>query len=303
MLRTPEPPRERRLRRSPRGTPILREPPSPAATPEPEKRRKQYGTLTPVGANTAAVVAAGAGALGVGAGRTLRQVPSSRALESSEAPRQPSKPSSSASPTTPSGASPTSTSKPGQRSVSENAPASASRQSSASSSPYPELPVARRSASNTSLSRRRTPEPLRFRPDSPGINRASGTPTPTPPQLRRVDRRMSGDLRALRQQNNTTPVASASTSASATAPVATTPVANEGRVRSKDMTDVYVSANQYLLFVPLSNISSSSRTAMARAALARPGHRPGPTACADDRACKCWSWRTRSNSSCLRTEC
>lgn len=81
-------------------------------------------------------------------------------------------------------------------------------------------PVARRTVSNSSLSRQRTPEPLKIRPESPGIRGAS---TPTPP-LRRVDKRMSGDLRALRQQNNQTP-----------------PVANESRVRSKDMADVYVS--------------------------------------------------------------
>lgn len=81
--------------------------------------------------------------------------------------------------------------------------------------------------------RKHTPEPLKLRPESPGIHSGSSqgsnqgiqpspshSSSPTPP-LRRVDKRMSGDLRALRQQNNSTPVA------------------NEGRVRSKDMTDVY----------------------------------------------------------------
>ncbi|PQK11074.1 hypothetical protein BB8028_0002g13920 [Beauveria bassiana] len=83
--------------------------------------------------------------------------------------------------------------------------------------------VARRSVSNTSLSRQRTPEPLKLRPESPGsILGQRSTATPTPPPLRRVDKRMSGDLRALRQQNNSTP-----------------PVANEARVRTKDMADVY----------------------------------------------------------------
>jgi hypothetical protein len=80
--------------------------------------------------------------------------------------------------------------------------------------------------SNTSLARRHTPEPLKLqttRPNSPGINNIK--PSPTPP-LRRVDRRVSGDLRSLRQQNGS----SASSSS---------PVANEGRVRSKDMPDVY----------------------------------------------------------------
>ncbi|KAH6898783.1 hypothetical protein B0T10DRAFT_119459 [Thelonectria olida] len=167
-LQTPEPGSERRLRRSPRGTPVLREPPRAAATPEPEKKKKQYGTLAAAAAAGVAVAAAAA---------QLRSATS-----------------------TPS------------RSVSDNAPAS--RQSS----PLPEAVSGRRSMSNTSLSRRRTPEALKLRPESPGIHRASGTPTPP---LRRVNKRMSGDLRALRQQNNTTPVA------------------NEGRVRTKDMTDVY----------------------------------------------------------------
>lgn len=78
----------------------------------------------------------------------------------------------------------------------------------------------RRSASNTSLLRKHTPEPLKFRPETPGIQGVRSTPTP-PPSLRRVDKRVSGDLRALRQQNNSTPVA------------------NERRVRTKDMGDVY----------------------------------------------------------------
>ncbi|KAF4982557.1 hypothetical protein FZEAL_1836 [Fusarium zealandicum] len=187
MLRTPEPPGERRLRRSPRGTPVLREPPAAGPTPEPEKKeRKQYGTLTPAGA-----VAAAAAAAGAGVGLAALRGPSTPA------------PTSSAD---------------SQRSASDNAPPS--RQST------PRLEGSgRRSVSNTSLSRRRTPEPLKFRPESPGINRASGTPTPP---LRRVDKRMSGDLRALRQQNNTTPANSNST-----------PIANEGRARAKDMADVY----------------------------------------------------------------
>ena len=94
-------------------------------------------------------------------------------------------------------------------------------------------PRLRHSMSNTSLARKRTPEPLKFRPDSPGIHNSGVRSTPTPP-LRRVDKRVSGDLRALRQQTDTPPV----------------PVANEGRVRSKDkekdMADVFVSINPRL---------------------------------------------------------
>ncbi|PTD13402.1 hypothetical protein FCULG_00003735 [Fusarium culmorum] len=113
----------------------------------------------------------------------------------------------------------------GQRSFSDNA--SPVRRST------PRLEsAARRAVSNTSLSRRRTPEPLHSRPESPGTNRSSGTPTPP---LRRADKRMSGDLRSIRQQNNT-----ATATATATAPVSSTPVANEGRARAtKDMADIY----------------------------------------------------------------
>ncbi|KAI4600288.1 hypothetical protein KJ359_001393, partial [Pestalotiopsis sp. 9143b] len=167
-----------------------------------------------------------------------------------------------------------------------------------------------RSTSNTGMSRLRTPEPLNLRPESPGSVRSSGTSTPP---LRRVDKRMSGDLRSLSQHNGSAtsvhsalghsphsrltspvpfpyprpssalsssartpaPASSSSSPASAIHPTSaratksssdkdaqlaalqaerrrqaaaasstsssSTPVANEGRVRAKDMTDVYVS--------------------------------------------------------------
>ncbi|OHW95622.1 hypothetical protein CSPAE12_05791, partial [Colletotrichum incanum] len=127
--------------------------------------------------------------------------------------------------------SPRSTPPPGNRSVSDRV--------ARLQSPAPTEPVARRSMSNSSLSRHRramgtpTPEPLKFRPESPGIQR-SGTATPP---LRRVDRRVSGDLRSLsqRSQLDLTKDPKDPTSSS------NTPVANEGRVRTKDMADVYVS--------------------------------------------------------------
>ena len=169
-------------------------------------------------------------------------------------------------------------------------------------------PTARRSASNTSLARVRTPEPLPLplRPDGPGKPGIVRSYTGTLP-LRRVERRASGDLRSvsLSQQQgqapttrplwaararasgdqgaiSTTsssassstsgsgssarsitagaaalgavrffPAATTTSSASATAPPASgtnstpiPPIANEGRVRAKDMTDVYVSAHR-----------------------------------------------------------
>ncbi|KAF5676023.1 hypothetical protein FDENT_9563 [Fusarium denticulatum] len=193
VLQTPDPPSERRLRRSPQGTPVLREPAAPGPTPEPEKK-KQYGALTPAGTAVAAV------AVGAGLAAALRGPEPSTPV-----------PIPTTSPN------PILSSVSGQRSASDDA--TPSRRST------PRLEGSgRRTVSNTSLSRRRTPEPLKLRPDSPGINRSLGTPTPP---LRRVDKRMSSDLRALRQQNNTA------------APVSSTPVANEGRARAKDMADVY----------------------------------------------------------------
>ncbi|KAM0242822.1 hypothetical protein ACHAPO_001245 [Fusarium lateritium] len=208
VMQTPEPKPERRLRRSPRGTPVLREPTVPGPTPEPEKK-KQYGILTPVGAT----VTAGTGS---GLASTLSR--------SGPGPSTSSTPTRTLTPSSNSNSNPAA-SYAGQRSFSDNA--SPIRRST------PRLESAgRRAVSNTSLSRRRTPEPLNSRPESPGINRSSGTPTPP---LRRADKRMSGDLRSIRQQNNT-----ATATATVTAPVSSTPVANEGRARAtKDMADVY----------------------------------------------------------------
>lgn len=132
--------------------------------------------------------------------------------------------------------------------------------------------AARRSASNTSMSRLRTPEPLNLRPDSPGSVRSLHSATPP---LRR--NRISGDLRAVSLSQRSVSELSASSPATPTnkgkgdsdkkeaataaaalgagvaagaaalalasntsrASASTTPVANEGRVRSKDMADVY----------------------------------------------------------------
>ncbi|TLD27036.1 hypothetical protein PspLS_04868 [Pyricularia sp. CBS 133598] len=132
-----------------------------------------------------------------------------------------------------------------------------------------------RHASNMSATRlRATPEPLNFRPDSPG-NSSIRSFTGTPP-LRRADRRVSGDLRSLSQRSSVigqtqdkqkdkdqrgSGVAAAAAVAGGVGVAAaaatasrdnhhhdgaaqssthdTTPVANEGRVRAKDMTDVY----------------------------------------------------------------
>ncbi|CAJ2501666.1 Uu.00g045190.m01.CDS01 [Anthostomella pinea] len=118
----------------------------------------------------------------------------------------------------------------------------------------------RRSASNTSISRLRTPEPLKLRPDSPGshtshishISHSGRSNATSTPPLRRVDKRMSGDLRSLNQPTGSNPNLSSLSLSEAVSSAKldkdkdrdrdrhnTTPVANEGRVRAKDMTDVY----------------------------------------------------------------
>lgn len=161
-----------------------------------------------------------------------------------------------------------------QRSVSDNV-------SDISRGATPQAESAR-SASNMSISRLRTPESLGFRPDSPGNHsirsihsirslRSAGANTPP---LR--SRRVGGDLRSLSHTSHTSlsnasnPSLSVSTrdrdsdkdkdgspkdpdrdrdTAKGEASdrhalhTNTTPIANEGRVRAKDMPDVYVSAS------------------------------------------------------------
>jgi hypothetical protein len=96
-----------------------------------------------------------------------------------------------------------------------------------------------RSASNTGINRLRTPT----RPDSVNSIRTS-----TPP-LRRSDRKISGDLRSLSQRSQAdlakeaelAAITSSAVNATVNTPTPLNPTANEGRVRSKDMADVYVS--------------------------------------------------------------
>ncbi|KAH6650720.1 hypothetical protein F5144DRAFT_57829 [Chaetomium tenue] len=154
-------------------------------------------------------------------------------------------------------------------------------------------PTAHRMSSNTSLARLRTPElPAALRPDTPGTLRSSSGGTP-PLQLRRMDKRTSGDLRSAslgqlgldaktREQETNQNLASAAAAAAAGGIAAgvgataalgtlhlqspplplpanssrsaqnTTPVANEGRVRAKDMTDVFV-CFFFLFLIPRSS--------------------------------------------------
>lgn len=259
----------RKLRRSPQSrldlrdsplsrTPVLREPSPQEVTPEPRKveRRRKYGDL---GANTRPAAA--------GAATVITAASASNS---------------------------------GRRSVSDQVTRLQSPRfdDDKTPTPSPSSPslARRRSASNTSLARHRTPEPIRLvypttpatgasatgRPESPasGIIRQTSA---TPP-LRRVDRRVSGDLRSLSQRSRvpTSPAPSTlsqdtdkqhaakhqqqqdkdRTRDSVAEGVTTgrhTPVANEGRVRSKGMADVYVSLIFFLSFsLPASSFSISS---------------------------------------------
>lgn len=224
---------QRRFREA---TPVLEAQDAPV-TPEPRKntsKSRKYPDLGPSpGKKAAAAALAGGGAL-LAAGATRSRSPS---------------PSPSPSPAG------------SQRSVSDNTD---ELRSSA-------LPRQRRAASsNTGISRSRTPEPLNIRAESPSLLRHSGTP---PLRSRRT---RSGDLRSLSQLSNrshsdlgaqassspasavsaankapahlpktTTPASSdlrrATTPAAVAQGTSSAPTANEGRVRSKDMADVYVS--------------------------------------------------------------
>lgn len=139
-------------------------------------------------------------------------------------------------------------------------------------------PSQRRAVSNTGISRTRTPEPLNLRPDSPSLLRHSATPPLRSRRTRSGDlrslsqssQRSRSDLGASASPsspalapastsrtatgtpaaaNTPAPASSSSSSdlrrattpASAAQPSTNIPIANEGRVRSKDMADVYVS--------------------------------------------------------------
>jgi hypothetical protein len=102
-----------------------------------------------------------------------------------------------------------------------------------------------RSASNISVNRMRTPNPLDAS-QSPFLSDSAKTNRSFTPPLRRTARKISGDLRSLRQQGNFDPAkepdpALINTTGSTTSSNSANPTANEGRVRSKEMADVYVS--------------------------------------------------------------
>jgi hypothetical protein len=99
----------------------------------------------------------------------------------------------------------------------------------------PDSAQSQKSASN--INRLRTPDP-KFRSESANSHR-SGTPP-----LRRSDRKISGDLRSLSQRSQLDLAKEAELAALSSSTVNTVntanPTANEGRVRAKDMADVYV---------------------------------------------------------------
>lgn len=217
-FKTPET-SERRLKRSPRSakdlreqegptskTPVLRGPSPQAPTPEPQKSLRDYKTPDNFRSR----------------------------YQDLGTPSLPAKKPSSPGPARPSALPRPSTRSPasGRRSVSDNV-------SQSRLTPSPDA-APRRVASNTGFTRHRTPEPPRMRPDTPGSIRSLHSATPP---LRRAGRRISGDLRSIslsQRDQAEAPPATDSNDEHRSAQ-SSTPVANEGRVRSKDMTDVYVS--------------------------------------------------------------
>ncbi|KAJ6445852.1 involucrin repeat protein [Purpureocillium lavendulum] len=191
MPRTPEPPQEKRSRHSPYGTPVLvRDDNTPVL-----RGPTLHGQATPEPEKKLRRTQKSYGELGGDA--TGLTAPRRRAADKDD---------------------------DKDRSVSDGVAMAAmahKQQRQAQLDPSPRAEP-RRSASNTSLSRHRTPEPLRFRPESPGITRATATPTPP---LRRVDKRMSGDLRALRQQSSVSNLSNLGGGSRSSTPATTTAAA------------------------------------------------------------------------------
>ncbi|KAL6887910.1 hypothetical protein GGI43DRAFT_388267 [Trichoderma evansii] len=117
------------------------------------------------------------------------------------------------------------------RSVSDSQIPSATRHQPDPARADPSNGPAPQSPPNSGAVRLRTPERLKISHQADAVSGSTvrSSSIPTPPLLRRADKR-AGDLRSLRQKNNSTPTI---------APPFEAPVANEGRVRAKDKTDVF----------------------------------------------------------------
>ncbi|KAB8302300.1 hypothetical protein EYC80_005736 [Monilinia laxa] len=145
-----------------------------------------------------------------------------------------------------------------QRSVSESSPSlfgsaalaaaglgfAAARKSSQESRPLSAQSHKRqRSASNISVTRLRTPVPLDA-PQPPQFPDNANTNRSFTPPLRRTSRKISGDLKSLRQQSSIDLAkeivpASVITATSTSSINTANPTANEGRARAQEMADVY----------------------------------------------------------------
>lgn len=152
---------------------------------------------------------------------------------------------------------------------------------------------------SANIKRLQTPEQPKYRPASVGSNRSSNLSSTTPP-LRRSDRRISGDLRSLSQRSQpnlakqSKEAEEAQQRSPATSIVNVNPIANEGRVRSKDMADVYVSYGNESLVRTL--LILNLRMAMVKDASARRCLPLDRIACAADKACR-YSTSKRDSSS------
>ncbi|APA06664.1 hypothetical protein sscle_02g014340 [Sclerotinia sclerotiorum 1980 UF-70] len=145
-----------------------------------------------------------------------------------------------------------------QRSISESSPAlfgsaalaaaglgfAAARRSSQESRPLSaQSHKSQKSASNISVARLRTPAPLDA-PHQPQFPDSASTNRSFTPPLRRTARKISGDLKSLRQQSNIDLAkeigpASLDTATSTSSTNSANPTANEGRARAQEMADVY----------------------------------------------------------------
>jgi hypothetical protein len=289
-------------------TPRLHEPSSPLPySPEPEKLqvKKQRGTISTsagVGAAGAATTAAGASVASLrsasdNAGQTPRPTADGQ-------PRRMSSNTSMARLRTPEPVQPVRPDSPGSlRSYTGTPPLSLRRMDKRASGDLRSVSLSQQDLA--AKARQQQQQQQNERPATPLKKPATPTPTRTATTATATGIAAAGAAAALGVLAGAELLSSASKPAP---PHSATPVANEGRVRAKDMTDVFVSLIFFFSFLKLFyqfvyHLLTRPRMAMARAASARRAHRLGRTACAADRACRCSSSSRASNSCLPRTAC
>lgn len=153
------------------------------------------------------------------------------------------------------------------------------------------------SATSSPAFRLNTPDAAHQRPSS--VNSIKSTRSETPP-LRRSDRKLSGDLRSLSQRSTSDLTKDAKLGERGSPTTSSilhdsNPIANEGRVRAKDMADVYVCRFHYIFHDIVLTSSSgwprrrahwvanvSNATSKCTTTSEHAGNRPSSTSRADD---------------------